>query len=374
MSEPSPPGKGVYLIAEAGVNHNGCLDTALALVDAAQQAGADAVKFQTFKAENLVTTTAPKARYQTETTDPGESQLAMLKALELDHGAHLKLATHCWELGIAFLSTPFDVSSLGFLVDDLKLESLKLSSGAITHGPLLLAAGQSGKKIILSTGMSTLEEVEKALDLLGVGMIDQEMAGKLQKGALDDRWGEYLSAIRHSPEAAAVLQRQVTLLHCTTAYPTPPVEVNLRAMDTLRTRFGLEVGFSDHSQGIAIPMAAVARGAVMVEKHFTLDCSQPGPDHRASLEPAAFKAMAQGIREIEAALGDGEKIPTATEMQNRSVVRASLVALEDIAQGETLTRQNLGVKRPGTGLSPMEYWHHLGKAAKQDYRKNQPLA
>ena len=285
----------VFIIAEAGVNHNGDLETACQLVDAAVAAGADAVKFQTFKAENLVTRHAGKAAYQKVTTGADENQLAMLKRLELKYELHFQLLAYCQSKGIQFLSTAFDFESLDFLVRELGIETLKIPSGEITNGPFLLAHAQTGKQIILSTGMATLGEVETALGVLAFGYL-----GALQPPSLTAFQQAY-----GSEQGQAVLREKVTLLHCTSEYPTPMENINLRAMDVLQQAFGLSVGYSDHSVGLVVPVAAAARGATVIEKHFTLDRTQQGPDHKVSLEPDELKAMVSGIRDVEKALGQG---------------------------------------------------------------------
>jgi len=347
----------VFVIAEAGVNHNGSPDLALKLVDAAAEAGADAVKFQTFRPEALVSRYAPKAEYQQRTTGNSESQLDMLRQLALSDTDHRTLAQHCMRRGIEFMSSPFDLASAAFLVLDMKLQRLKLGSGEITNAPLLLAVARSGRPLILSTGMSTLEDVEQALRLLAFGYV--EPASPPQAVSLAAAYG--------SEAGRAALRRNVTLLHCTTEYPCPLDEVNLRAMDTLRETFGLAVGYSDHTEGYAVSLAAVARGARVIEKHFTLDRGLPGPDHLASLEPDELGAMVRGIREIETALGSGTKQPSASEVRNQRVARKSLVAARAIAKGEALTADNLTVKRPGDGIPALRYWDYLGRPAARDY-------
>ncbi|MEO5335305.1 MAG: N-acetylneuraminate synthase [Magnetospirillum sp. WYHS-4] len=344
---------GVFVIAEAGVNHNGDLALALDLVEAAAQAGADAVKFQIFKAAALATAAAPKAGYQRRTTAGAESQVEMLRGLELGEDDFRVLAERCSERGIRFLASPFDEASLDFLVQELDVPVLKLPSGEITNGPFLVRAAQSGRPIILSTGMSTLDEVRDALGLLAWGY-----GGK--KGPV--------------PEDLAILRDRITLLHCTSEYPAPFQDVNLRAMDTMRAAFGLPVGFSDHTPGIAAALAATALGATVVEKHFTLDRGLPGPDHRASLEPGELAAMVEGIRQVEAALGDGVKTPRSSELETRAVARRSLVAIRPIRKGEALTADNLGAKRPGGGLSPMRFWDLEGRPASRDYGLDEPIA
>ena len=352
---------GIFIIAEAGVNHNADADMARRMVDAAAKSGADAVKFQTFKASELVSRTAPKADYQKLTTGVTESQFEMVRKLELDWSSHHLLATHCREAGVMFLSAPFDLPSLDFLVNDMQLATIKIASGEINNAPLLLRAAASGRHIILSTGMATLGEVEQALAVLACGYLENPPSA------------DAFMAAYHASEGQRFLRQRVTLLHCTSEYPAPFASINLRAMDTLTQAFGLPVGLSDHSNGIAIPIAAAARGAVVLEKHFTLDRTLPGPDHLASLDPPQLAKMVQGIRAVELALGDGCKIPAYAELKNRNVVRKSLVALTAIAQGTAFTEANLGTKRPGNGISPMAYWQWLGQKAKIDYQADQPI-
>lgn len=347
----------VFVIAEAGVNHNGRLDTALQLVDAAVEAGADAVKFQTFKAENLVTQKAGKAEYQKQATGGEESQLAMLQKLELKYEFHLQLRDYCRQKGIVFLSTAFDFGSLRFLVDEVCVDKLKIPSGEVTNGPFLLAHAQTDKGIILSTGMTTLGEVELALGVLAFGYLGCEQPSI---GAFQQAYG--------SEQGQAILKEKVTLLHCTSEYPTPMQHVNLRAMDTLAQAFGLAVGYSDHTEGMVVPLAAVARGATVIEKHFTLSRQLQGPDHKVSLEPVELKRMVDGIRELELALGGGCKMPQRDELANRNVVRKSLVADTEISVGEPFSVDNLTSKRPGSGVSPMEFWRLLGQVSNRHYR------
>ncbi|OHC75507.1 MAG: N-acetylneuraminate synthase [Rhodospirillales bacterium RIFCSPLOWO2_12_FULL_58_28] len=354
---------GVYIIAEAGVNHNGELDKALALVDVAAEAGADAVKFQTFKAESVVSADAPKAEYQKSTTDVAESQLDMIRRLELNKDQHHRLMTRCKERGIDFLSTPFDHDSLRFLVDEMKLKTLKIPSGEITNGPLLLAAASSGAKIICSTGMSSMEEVA---DALGVFAFGYAMPGKPPSR---DAFGQAFA----SAAGKTALKENVALLHCTTEYPAPFEDINLRAMDALAETFDLPVGLSDHSAGIAVAIAAAARGAAIIEKHFTLDRSLPGPDHKASLEPGELKEMITAIRHVTAALGDGVKQIRPSETANLSIARKSLFAAKDIRKGEIITADHLTAMRPGTGVSPMEYWRHINKPAECDIAEGEMI-
>lgn len=321
----------VYVIAEAGVNHNGSLEVARKLVEAAADAGADAVKFQTFRADTLVARDAPKADYQKQTTDAAESQYQMLKNLELDEAAHFELKSLCEARHIDFVSTPFDVTDIPLLTR-IGMPLFKVPSGAITDLPYLRAINACGKPVVLSTGMATLEEVAAAL---------------------------------------AVLQDcPVSLLHCTTEYPCPYADVNLKAMLTLKERFGLPVGYSDHTRGIEVSVAATALGAEIVEKHFTLDRTMKGPDHKASLEPQELKAMVTAIRNVSAAIsGTGMKVPCDAERQIAAVARKSIVAKAEIRVGETFTADNLATMRPGTGLSPMRWDDVVGRAAKRNFAK-----
>lgn len=351
------------VIAEAGVNHNGALSVAMSLVEAAAHAGADIIKFQTFKSEKLVSQHAPKADYQNRQTNPEESQLAMLKALELPLDAYSKLKGHAQKQGILFLSSPFDQESLHFLTQELDVSTIKLGSGEITNAPLLWAVAQTDKPIILSTGMSRLGEIEMALGVLAYGYQNKKPPRSFQ---------DFMAA--YQDEAIwATLREKVTLLHCTTEYPAPFAETNLRAIDTLRLAFGLATGLSDHTPGIAIPLAAVARGAMVIEKHFTLDKKLPGPDHQASLDPDELKKMIEGIRQIEAALGDGCKRPTLSEINNQPIARHSLVASRPIRKGEPFTTENLDSKRPGSGLNPIYYWDLLNRPAMKDYQADEVI-
>lgn len=322
-----------FIIAEAGVNHNGDLDLAKRLIDAAADAGADAVKFQTFKADRIVARHAPKAEYQQRTSGANESQYAMLKRLEFNEEQFRALHAHCHKQGIDFLSTPFDLESIDFLVA-LGLTTFKIPSGEITNLPYLRKIGALQKKIILSTGMADLQEIEEALKML------------TGSGATKDK---------------------ITILHCNTAYPTPMEDVNLKAMQTIARAFQVAVGFSDHTMGIETAIAAVALGAVVVEKHFTMDNTLPGPDHQASLEPQELQTMVKSIRNIEKALGDGVKQPTKSEIRNRMIARKSIVAACQINAQEIFTERNLTLKRPGTGLSPMLWDKVLGKRAARNF-------
>jgi N-acetylneuraminate synthase len=348
--------KRTFIIAEAGVNHNGSIDQALALVDVAADAGADAVKFQTFKAYKLTTAQAAKAAYQLHNTKTGGSQKEMLSRLELPVAAHEALVQRCQDRGIRFMSTAFDADSLAF-VATLGVPAIKIPSGDITYGPLLLQASRLGMPIIVSTGMSTLADIESALAVLAFGLTSHREP---------EGWHDFEAAYR-SAEGQQALQRSVTLLHCVTQYPAPPESVHLMAIDTMAQAFGLPVGYSDHTLGIEVALAAVARGATVIEKHFTLDRHLPGPDHAASLEPAELRQLVTGIRTVERALGEGRKFPVPEEADNRPVARRSLVAARPIKAGERFTPEALGFKRPGHGISPMAFWDMLGRVAKRDY-------
>jgi N-acetylneuraminate synthase len=346
------------VIAEAGVNHNGDISRALTLVDVAAEAGADAVKFQTFAAARLVNRQAPKAQYQTRATGSEESQFDMLRRLELSPGGHEQLMERARDRGIEFLSTPFDEESLALLVGRFGLRTIKIASGEIGNAPFLLSIARVAPRVILSSGMSTLADIEAALGVLAFGFTAQasEVPGR----------AAFARAFA-SDAGQTALRERVTVLHCTTEYPAPFAEVNLRAMATIRSAFGLPVGYSDHTLGIHASLAAVALGATVIEKHFTLDRALPGPDHAASLEPPELRELVRQAREIEAALGDGVKRPTASEWSNRSVARRSLTASRPIPAGQVLQEGDLACKRPGTGMSPFSYWDVLGRPARRAY-------
>lgn len=348
---------GVYIIAEAGVNHNGSIEMAHDLIDLAADAGADAIKFQTFQADKLISRFAPKAPYQKDLTPSSESQLEMIQKLQLNENQHIELVRHCQSRNIHFISSPFDLESIDLLVNQLNISRLKIASGEITNLPLLLGAARTGKNIILSTGMSSLGEVERALAVIAFGYSKKDKSPSLE--AFKDSYS--------SPEGQSALKEKVTLLHCTSEYPAPFEDINLLAMDTLKEAFSLKVGYSDHSPGITVAIAAAARGAVVIEKHFTLDKQLPGPDHQASLEADELYAMVRAIRQIELALGSPIKTVSPSELNNRSVVRKSLVAAKPISKGETFTEYNIGIKRPGTGISPSYYWDVVGSKAEKDY-------
>jgi N,N'-diacetyllegionaminate synthase len=324
----------VFIIAEAGVNHNGSIDLAKKLIDVAINSGADAVKFQTFTAKNLLRKDAQKAEYQKQTTDDSESQFAMIKKLELDMGAHKELMAYCQEKGIIFLSTPFDHESIN-LLNDLGLKTFKIPSGDINNLPYLRHIGSLGKHVIISTGMADLREIGNALSIL---------------------------------INAGTSKNNIIVLHANTMYPTPMEDVNLNAMSTIKSEFGVSVGYSDHTLGIEVSVAAVAMGASVIEKHFTLDKSMEGPDHSASLAPQELMAMVNAIRNIEKALGSSEKKPSPSESANINIVRKSIVARRDIVKGEVLTGDNITVKRPGTGISPMKWNEIISTIANKDYQ------
>lgn len=327
--------KKVLIIAEAGVNHNGDINLAKKLIEQAAKAGADVVKFQTFKANSCVSVSAKKAKYQLETTAKEESQLEMIQKLELSYESHFELMKHCKKHGITFLSTPFDLESVEFL-RGLNLPYFKIPSGEITNLPYLKAVAKCKKKVLLSTGMANLGEIEAALTIL-------------RKNGT----------------------RNITLLHCNTEYPTPFEDVNLNALKTLKEAFKLEVGYSDHTEGIVASLGAVALGAVVIEKHFTLDKTMEGPDHKASLEFEELRALCKGIRELEKALGSGIKKASKSEAKNKIIARKSLVAKRTIQKGEKFSEQNLTTKRPGSGISAMRYEEYLGKRALKTYKKDE---
>ena len=352
----------VMVIAEAGVNHNGDLDMAKALIDAAADAGADVVKFQTFNAGLLVTKTAELAEYQQQATETASSQYEMLKKLELSDQDHKALIAHCSSRGIAFLSTPFDHHSLCRLTQDCSVEQLKIGSGDMTNYPLVLEAARTGLPIIMSCGMATVAEIEIALGALAYGYTGGDAPNpKAFRQILKDR------------DAHAILEKKVVLLHCTTAYPAPYDEISLRAMETLRNHFKIPVGFSDHSEGNSVSVAAAALGACVIEKHITLDRNLPGPDHRASIEPDELAQLVRDIRIVTTALGTPEKLLTGSEKKNKRVARKSLHATAVIQVGGIFNAANLSIKRPETGLSPEHYWRLLGRTATRDYDVDDPI-
>ena len=327
----------VFIIAEAGVNHNGSIELAKKLIDVASESGADAVKFQTFKAENLVSRNAQKADYQKQTTDKTESQFDMIKKLELDLDTHKELMAYCKTKNIMFLSTPFDHDSIE-LLNDLGLEIFKIPSGEITNLPYLRHIGKLNKKVILSTGMADIGEIEDALDIL---------------------------------INAGTKKENIIVLHANTMYPTPVEDVNLKAMVTIGNTFDIAYGYSDHTLGIEVDIAAVAMGACCIEKHFTLDCTMEGPDHKASLEPDELKAMVKAIRNIELALGSSVKKPSKSEIPNMQIARKSIVAKVDIKKGEIFSADNLTIKRPGNGINPMRWYEIVGTISTKDYKEDE---
>ncbi len=328
--------KPTFIIAEAGVNHNGSMELAHQLIDAAADAGADAVKFQTFKADNLVTQYAEKAKYQKARASGEESQYDMIKRYELSLNDHLDLMSYCSKRAIEFLSSPFDLESIE-LLKDLGLNLFKIPSGELTNLPFLRKIGALKKDVIVSTGMSTLDEIRAALDVL--------ISAGTERG-------------------------KITVLQCNTEYPTPFEDVNLAAMDTIAQELNVAIGYSDHTPGIEVPVAAVARGATIIEKHFTLDRDMDGPDHQASLEPGELKQMVKSIRNIEVAIGHGKKQPSPSELKNVMVARKSIVAASHIKSGDVLSESNLIVKRPGSGISPMRWDEILGTVASRNYEKD----
>jgi N-acetylneuraminate synthase len=352
----------VFVIAEAGVNHDGSLADALRMVDVAAEAGADAVKFQTFDAAQLVTRRAGKAAYQVRNTGADDGQLGMLKALELDRAAHRALADRAAARGVRFMSTAFDLDSLAFLAA-LDMPAIKIPSGDLTWGSMLLQAARLGRPLIVSTGMATLEEIREALAVIAFALT--------REGAPSG--APALEAAFDDPAAQARLREGVTLLHCTTEYPAPLEAVNLRAMDLMAETFGLPVGYSDHTAGTTVAIAAAARGASVIEKHFTLDRRRLGPDHAASLEPDELASMIRAIRVVETALGAARKGPAPQEIANRAIARRSLVAARPIAVGEPFSLDNLTAKRPADGLSPMAVWPLLGRAAPRAYAEDEAV-
>lgn len=356
--------KQTYIIAEAGVNHNGSLENAKKMVIAAKKAKADAIKFQTFTGEKVISQFAPKAEYQVQTTGKQESQLEMVKKLELNKNEHFELLEYCEENKIQFLSTPFDMDSVDFLIKEMKVPLIKIPSGEITNAPMILKIAQSGKPIILSTGMSTIGDIEKALGVIAFGYISKK-ANPSTKAFLES----YCSEVGQKH-----LLERVSLLHCTTEYPAPFESVNLKVIETLRLAFGLPTGLSDHTMGFVVPVAAVTCGASIIEKHFTLDKSLPGPDHKASLDPDELAQMVIAIRQTELALGNSKKYSTSAEWKNVTVARKSLTAAKDIKEGELFTRENLTIKRPGNGISPFQYWEMLGEKSKNNYKYDELIS
>lgn len=329
--------KHVIIIAEAGVNHNGSFELAKKMVDAAKEAGVDYVKFQTFNPKKLVSKYAEKAEYQKETTGSDETQLQMLQKLTLTEDNFLSLRDYCKEVGVGFISTPFDLDNIAFL-ETFDMDFWKVPSGEVTNLPYLEAIARTKRKVVMSTGMCDMNEIQDAMEVL-------EKNGTTE----------------------------ITLLHCNTQYPTPYEHVNLSAMNSIKDAMHKEVGYSDHTQGIEVPIAAVAMGATVIEKHFTLDKNMEGPDHKASLDPTELKQMVRAIRNIEKAIGNGLKEPSSSELANKAVARKSIVASRDIEQGEVLSEENLTTKRPGTGISPMKWYEVIGKVASRDFSEDEMI-
>jgi len=346
------------IIAEAGVNHNGDADMAIDLVRAAHEAGANIVKFQTFRANQLVTAKAKRAKYQINNIGGRENQLQMLRRLELSYELHKKISDECNTLGIEFLSTAFDTKSLKFLIEEIGMKRLKLASGEITNAPLVLEHAKSHLDIILSTGMTTLSDIENSLSVIAFGLT----AGKNLAPSKENFLKAYSSEIGQQ-----ALKEKVTILHCTTEYPTPSNEVNLNLINTLSNAFDMKIGFSDHSIGNEMSIAAVVMGATIIEKHFTLDKNLAGPDHKASITPKELKEMVCSIRKIEVAMGNKVKFPTPSELDTRKIIQKSLVSGSKIKKGDYFTTKNISIKRPGIGLSPYYYWDFIGKVASKDY-------
>jgi N,N'-diacetyllegionaminate synthase len=331
--------KKIFIIAEAGINHNGDLETAKRMIDAAACSGVDAVKFQTFTADKVISRFAPKAEYQKRTTGTGESQLDMARKLELSVAQQRELLEHCRMRKVAFLSTPFDLDSVDVL-NGFGLKTIKIPSGELTNLPYLRKIGSLGKKVIMSTGVSRMGEIKKAISVL---------------------------------TRAGTRRREITVLHCNTEYPTPFSDANLLAIPAMRGELNVDVGYSDHTPGIEASIAAAALGASIIEKHFTLDKTMSGPDHRASIDPAELKAMVASIRNIEKAIGSGIKRPSPSELKNKDIVRKSIVASRDILKGELLTEENMTVKRPGTGISPMRWDYVVGRRAGKSFKEDEAI-
>ncbi len=353
----------IYIIAEAGVNHNGSMDNAYQLIDVAIAAGANAVKFQSFNAEQLVTSKAKKADYQTINQNDGKSQLEMLKALELSHTQQQALFNYCQQHAIDFLSSPFDQQSAEFLTKKLELSTIKLGSGELSNAAMLTQIAHSGVDIILSTGMSDIKDIERALSILAFAYLHQGNPQSCKD--YQDYWNK--------PQALQQLQQHVHLMHCTTEYPCPINEVNLSAMQFLRDTFSLNCGYSDHTQGIHISVAAAALGATIIEKHFTLSHSMPGPDHKASIEPLELKMLVQQVRDIEIAQGKAYKQISPSEAKNRYIARKGLYAAKSITKGTIFDAENLIVKRPEAQLNAFDYWDVIGQVATHDYQKDEAI-
>ena len=364
-----------YIIAEIGVNHNGSLELAKRMIDEAARAGADAAKFQSFKASNLVSKHAPKADYQLATTERDESQLQMLKKLELSEADFVELSHYCETKRIDFLSSPFDLESLDLLLHRVPVPRIKIASGELTNAPMLLKTALSQRPIILSTGMSTIDEIHQALSVIAYGYVQaaESEESRIQIDTEQVPTNDLFKAAYESELGKQLLRERVMVLHCTTEYPAPMNEIHLRVMQTMAADLGLPIGYSDHTEGIEVPIAAVALGAQLIEKHFTLDKKMEGPDHKASLEPEELAAMVRAIRNIEQALGESVKTVTPTEAKNKAIARKSMVAAVEIRAGQVFNEHNLTVKRPGNGLTPYHYWSLLGKTAQRDYLPDEQI-
>lgn len=346
------------IIAEAGVNHNGSLKTAYKLIDIASKAKVDYIKFQTFRTDEILLTDAPMASYQKKAMQNHTGQYEMLKKLELSQDDHLKISKYCQKKNLKFISTPFDKASLEFLDKTLNIDLIKIPSGEITNPFLLIAAGATHKPIILSTGMSTIADIELALGAIAYGIISEKKTPSIN----------LFKSIFISELGQNAISDKVSLLHCTTEYPASFSDVNLLAINSLKSAFCLPVGLSDHTEGVAVSVAAVALGATIIEKHFTLDKNLVGPDHKASLEPQELTSLVDSIRQIEQALGKTKKVPSPSELKNALVARRSIVAKTKINKLELFSKSNISISRPGTGLSPMYYWDLLGKPSDCHYK------
>lgn len=355
--------KKIFIIAEAGVNHNGSKKKMFKMIDIASKAGADAIKFQTFKATKLATIKAKKADYQLKTTHNNESHFEMLKKLELSEKDHFKLKDYCKNKKIKFLSTAFDSESLNFLNKKIKLDTFKIPSGELNNLPLLIEFGRTRKKIILSTGMGTLKEIDKAISYIAIGNILGQK--KIDKYILKNELSKLTKKKRFE-----VIKNKVSILHCTTNYPAQNHELNLKVIKSISKTFNLPVGYSDHSMGIYASLAASALGSKIIEKHFTISRKLKGPDHKASLEPNELVSLIKNIRNIELSLGNGIKKPTLSELRNIKTVRKSLVAKANIKKDEIFSEKNLIIKRPGIGISPSKYWQYIGKKSKKNFKRD----
>ena len=350
-----------FIIAEAGVNHNGCIKRALKMIDVASDLGVDAIKFQSFLADEMVTKNVEKANYQTEGTGLKENQYQMIKSLELSLSMHEKLIKRCELKKIKFLSTPFDEKSLEILIKNFGLKTIKISSGDITNAPFLIKVGRLAEEIILSTGMSQIKDVRNALGAIAFGILNKNKEPENMK---------QIVKTFNQLKSQNFLKERIKLLHCTSEYPAPYKDINLRAITTLKKKFNLQVGYSDHTLGIHIAIAAVAMGATVIEKHFTLDRKLKGPDHNSSIEPKELEFLVKNIRETEISLGSSKKFITSSEIKNVNIVRKFVVASKTINIGEIFSEENLKVKRSGKGLSPFLYWKIIGKKSKNNYKKD----